>query len=101
VVVITPPPPSAFDLGICWQRRAEGVPIAGQYRNCLFRQDNYTRSAQQFDAMMTGFEQRADVPLIRLEQALCRDGHCQIAVDRKPLFADIGHFTGWGSLVVG
>ena len=101
VVVVTPPPPSEFDLGVCWQRRAEGVPTAGPYRNCLFRQDNSTRSAQRFDAMMAGFEQRADVPLIRLEQALCRDGRCQIDLDRKPLFVDTGHFSAWGSQVVG
>lgn len=101
VVLITPPPPSAFDLGICWQRRAEGVPILGSYRNCLFREDNPARSAQLFDAMMAGFEHDANVPLIRLEQALCRDDRCQIEVGHKPLFRDTGHLTEWGSFVIG
>lgn len=101
VVVVTPPPPSTYNLGVCWQREAEALLIAGPYRGCQFRLNNPARVNQQFDEMMRGFEMVADVPLIRLEDGLCRDGRCQIEVDRKPLFRDSRHFTEWGSQVVG
>jgi hypothetical protein len=101
VILVTPPPPSPFDRGQCWQRRAEGTILVGPYRGCTSPIDNPTRRSQQFDAMMTGFEQQARVPLIRLEAALCRTGSCQIEQNHKPLFNDADHFTEWGSQVVG
>ena len=101
VVVVSPPPPSPFDIGLCWQRRVEHVPTIGIYRDCIIHKNNPARAEQQFDAMMAGFEQRAHVPVIRVEQAICRLGKCQSEFHGKPLFRDTGHLTEWGSIVVG
>ena len=101
VILVSPPPVSDFDPGKCWERMAERLPFVGPHRSCLWRADNPQRSLARFDDMMAGFANDADVPVIRLDEALCRAGRCDIAQDGKPLFRDAGHFTPWGSLVVG
>lgn len=101
VIVVSPPPPSDFDMGKCWERKAEGLPMTGPHRSCIFRTANPARANWRHDEMMAGFERVADVPVIRLETALCHDGRCQIEQDGKPIFRDTGHFTPWGSLLVG
>ena len=101
VILVSPPPPSDFDMGKCWERMAEELPLTGPHRGCIFRIANPARANQRFDEMMAGFEHIADVPVIRLDAALCRNGRCQIEEDDKPIFRDTGHFTPWGSLVVG
>lgn len=101
VVVVSPPPPSEFDLGNCWQRRAEGLLNSGPHHGCSFMRKNEARSRLEYDAMMRGFERVADVPVIWLERSLCDPERCAIQYQGKPVFRDDGHFTPWGSLVIG
>lgn len=101
VIVVSPPPPSEFDLGRCWERQAELRPIFGPHRNCELRTDNSARRSQQFNEMMAQFRSVANVPVIRIDGALCDPQRCVIEADDKPLFRDDGHLTTWGSLVVG
>ena len=101
VVTVSTPPPSDFDMGKCWERMAEGLPLLGRLHGCVLRADNPERKRVQFDEMMAGFMTVADVPVIRLDAALCHNGRCDIEQEGKPLFRDAGHFTPWGSLVVG
>ena len=101
VITVSTPPPSDFDLGKCWERKAERLPIAGPAADCVLRDDNPQRALEGFEAMMSGFTQSAHVPVVRLDRALCHAGRCDIAQDGKPLFRDNGHLTTWGSLVVG
>lgn len=101
VIVVSPPPPSDFDLGKCWERQAEGLPLLGLHRNCVLTTNNPARQTQQFDAMMAQFEASAKVPVIRLDAALCNRTYCDIAQDGKPIFRDTGHLTLWGSVMVG
>lgn len=101
VVLISGPPPSPFDLGECWLRKAEGIPMIGPFRECRLVQPNTARSEQRFDALMTGFAKRGSVAVIDLEPALCRNHRCLIEAEGKPLFRDEAHFTPWGSQLVG
>lgn len=101
VIVVSPPPPSDFDLGKCWERRAEHLPLLGPHRDCALTTTNPARRDQQFAAMMGQFETVAKVPVIRLDAALCDRARCATQQDGKPIFRDTGHLTTWGSIVVG
>lgn len=100
VIIVSPPPPAEFDVGQCWQRAAERLPLVGERRDCTLKQANAERSAQQYDAMISGFERIADVPVIRLDDVLCRGGTCDIAAQGRPIFRDDGHLTASGSILV-
>lgn len=101
VLIVSPTPSSPFNMGQCWQRMAEHLPLLGQFANCRLTRDNPARVEQQWDAIGSGFQARANVPIIQLDQALCHSAQCHIQADGKPLFVDTGHLTEWGSLVVG
>jgi hypothetical protein len=112
VVIAFLPQPSDFDLAKCWERRAEGLPIAGPHRLCTLATDNLARQLQQFDKLLVGFE--AVTSMIRPDQALCgsrvsdvgdagKPGSrvSDVGDAGKPIFHETGHFTLHRSLVVG
>lgn len=101
VILVSPPPPSDFDLGKCWERMAEGLPRLGEHHDCRLGTENAARAAQSFEPMIRGFATYAGVPVVRLDRTLCHAGRCDIESDHKPIFRDTGHLTTWGSLVVG
>lgn len=101
VVVVTAAPPTSANLGECWLRSVEHRPGPMDCDACRLRR-NLGPRAQAFEQMIAGFEQRADVPVIRLDAVICGpDGNCRLDADGKPLFRDSGHFTPYGSLWVG
>lgn len=101
VVVVSPPPPIGFDAGQCWQRLAEHLPIARPHADCRIARRNPERSTEMIDAMTAGFVERAGVPVISLDEALCTAGECAVAERGRPIFRDEGHLTRTGSLLVG
>jgi peptidoglycan/LPS O-acetylase OafA/YrhL len=101
VVVVAPTPPSPIDLGQCWERRWEGRPILGLHRDCRNRRAAAPDLWQEQDALLAGFVRSADVPVIRLDRALCQGDACPTRTADAPLFRDGGHLSRAGSLFAG
>lgn len=101
VVIVFMPPSSNLNLGNCWERMTEGLPIFGPHRGCRLATNDPARAEQAFDALLAGFSDGGTVPVIRPDRALCNARECQIAEGDRPIFRDTGHFTTHGSLIVG
>lgn len=101
VVVITAAPPANGDLGECWLRQVEAKPSFGETANCSLTLNSGAK-AREFEALIAGFQTRAHVPVIRLDEFLCDNGgRCRLEANGMPIFRDDGHFTPWGSTWVG
>lgn len=101
VVVISPPPPNDFDMGQCWERQSQGLPLLGPLRGCRLDLSRNPAAFRSFERLMDGFSRHADVPVIRLDHALCNGSVCASQVDGRPLFVDSRHLTELGSRHLG
>ena len=101
VIIVSPPPQAQFDLGRCWERVAEKIPTFGPNRTCALTPRTIAPGQRHVLAMITTVSKIANVPMIRLDDLLCRANSCMTEVNGITLYRDETHFTDEGSLWVG
>lgn len=101
VVVVSATPPNGIDLGQCWERTSQQRRIFGEHADCIIRRTDAEQDWAEMDALHDAFERVAQVPVIRLDRALCAEGICKTQDAGLPLFKDTGHLSAAGSEWVG
>ncbi|MDP2087321.1 MAG: acyltransferase family protein [Gemmobacter sp.] len=88
VVVVSPPPRTGTDLGICVLRSRlmaldEGV--------CDFQRSIHDAHSASSDELLSAIDEI--VPVIRLDDLICNDDQCPATIDGRPLYRDGGHLS--------
>lgn len=96
VVVVSPPPRTGADLGMCILRSR----LMGRDEHlCDFQRlthDAYSASSKK---LLSAIDEI--VPVIWLDDLLCSDAQCPTTIDGHPLYRDDGHFSVIGSELFG
>lgn len=100
VVLVAPPPGIDVDFSRCQLRMAEGKAILGHYPDCSFPLQEYRRYRQPVLAFLQAVQRDAFVPILSLDEALCSGGTCQTRKDDTILYADHGHLSQRGSILL-
>jgi hypothetical protein len=95
VVILAPPPLATFDVGICLEREARGMPIGGR-ANCEIDYTTSVKSDASVLALLQKVEREAKVPVLRPSDLLCDDKKCRTTLDGVPLYRDKSHFSNHG-----
>jgi len=100
VVFIAPPPGAYFDIQSCVERTRGGGWSFGPDASCGFKLSEYHASAPDVLGALRSIEEGADMPVIRLDSALCKEGACIASKDGRALYADHQHLSADGSRYV-
>lgn len=96
VVIMAPPPLATFDVGICLEREAKGMPIGGR-ANCEIDYVEYMKSDEGVIALLRKVEVDAKVSVLRPSDLLCDAASCKTTLDGVPLYRDKTHFSYRGA----
>lgn len=102
VVFVAPLPMSGFDVGRCLERKANGKAVFGaDDPSCRISEARYRAFRAGVLALLQRISGELDVPVIRLDDFLCRDGACAVEMDGKFIYRDGGHLSYDGSRLLG
>ncbi|MEQ1899392.1 MAG: acyltransferase family protein [Devosia sp.] len=99
VVVVSPPPRSQGDMGLCVERALTGKVILGSQRSCIISRELSGRISRDVIALLNHVEAEG-TEVIWLADGLCRDDACMTELDSMPLYRDRGHLSVAGSVYV-
>ncbi|MCG3187507.1 MAG: hypothetical protein IOMNBAOH_02122 [Rhodocyclaceae bacterium] len=101
VVWVAPPPADDFDIGACLERLAQGKPIFGAPPDCRIRWSNYQSSHTLIQDLLAHLPADADVDVLRFDELLCDERHCQTRIDGEFIYRDFGHLSVDGARRLG
>lgn len=102
VVIVSPPPVSAFDVGRCLELRNTGRHYFGtEGEDCTIDRDGFLWRRQSVLSLLDRVAREADVAVIRLDEWLCDGERCKVEIDGVPLYRDHGHLSYDGSRILG
>lgn len=102
VVIVSPPPVSAFDIGRCIELRSTGRHFFGaDSDDCALDVRGFLTRQQSVLALLDLVAREADVAVIRLDEWMCDESSCKVELDGVPLYRDHGHLSHNGSRILG
>jgi peptidoglycan/LPS O-acetylase OafA/YrhL len=102
VVLVSPAPMSGFDVGRCLDRTANRKAVFGaDTPSCAISQPKFLLHQARVNKLLTRVSELENVPLVRLDEFLCKSGYCAVELDGTFLYRDGGHFSHDGSRVIG
>ena len=102
VVLVAPPPASDFDVGRCLELKANGKAVFGADNpSCAISEAHYRALRADVLALLDRVANEADIPVIRLDDVLCREGVCATEIKGQFLYRDGGHLSYDGSRLLG
>lgn len=100
VVIVAPPPSASFDMGRCGRRLFEGRPRIGVDKYCQFPKAKVDSIRPGTTKLLASVAEKLDVSVIDLSEATCHEGTCESVLRGVPLYADGGHLTREGSVLI-
>jgi len=100
IIIVGAPPQAGFDVGQCWERRLERLPLVTRAPRCAIVAANVHPRWRWSVALRQAFA-RNGTPVIRLDRALCGAGVCKTAWHGTPLYRDTSHLNATGSILLG
>lgn len=100
VLLVAPPPASDFDIGLCLERRASGVPFLGVGRDCGIPRADYERLRAPLLEFLGRLPAAAGVEVARFDGLLCTATTCAAERDGTFIYRDQGHLSYDGSTLV-
>lgn len=97
VVIVGPTPATGFNIGLCHERRATGVPVFGPNSDCQLFADAVRKFREPQYNLLRQIEKETDIRLVDLTDYLCNEMMCQTEIAGVPLYWDAGHFSALGS----
>jgi hypothetical protein len=98
VVFVTSMPIGGFDIGRCLELKSSGKPRLGaDTADCSIDQQRFQESRAGALRLWRNVASQAGMPLIRLDDAVCREGTCRTELDGVLLYVDKAHLTYAGS----
>lgn len=111
VVLVSGLPQADFDVGQCWERRLERLPLIDTTGRCAITPATVHPRYAATLGLMDAFERVAATPVIRLDRGpypaglrsagLCLAGVCRTVVAGVPLYRDGEHLGAAGSVLIG
>jgi peptidoglycan/LPS O-acetylase OafA/YrhL len=95
VIVIAPPPLATFDVGVCLERKASKLPLAGR-QNCDIPYAEYQATDKDVIALLKKINQEAAVTVLWPADALCDTKTCRTTWDNAPIYRDKSHLSTRG-----
>ncbi len=93
VVFLKSPPTADFDVGLCLERKALGLPLAGPLASCDIPREMARARASEASAIIAAVGQRVDMPVISSDEALCDELRCRTMLKGDRLYRDNGHLS--------
>ena len=100
VVVVAPPPSAGFDSGRCVERLLTGRWFFGGPADCRIPIDDYHQKSAPVLSLLARVERESIASVIRFDEALCSESHCNTQLDHRPIYRDRGHLSYEGSVAV-
>ncbi|MBA3896359.1 MAG: acyltransferase [Sphingomonadaceae bacterium] len=99
LVVVGPTPIADYNVGLCLERLATGLPVSAQRSTCAIGRDAEMRQRPVHDALDALREQAGSrITVVRPDQLLCNaDLQCRTSLRGKAFYIDKGHLTPDGS----
>ncbi len=88
VVIVSPPPNSGSDIGDCLQY---AILWDDDLSRCYFTTRDYTEARLKSYRLLDEVEK--DVPVVHLDELMCRDGNCAASDGDVFLYRDHGHLS--------
>jgi len=97
IVIVGPTPAAGFNIGLCYERKAIGVPVFGPNSDCQLSTDAaHGFRGPQYN-LLREIAAATGAQLVDLTDHLCNDRICQTEIDGMPLYWDASHFSAHGS----
>jgi peptidoglycan/LPS O-acetylase OafA/YrhL len=100
-VLFAPPPSLDFDIGRCLDRTGAGLPTITEYPACSLPLQRYHEYRAGILSFLGDVRDRRVIPVLSLDGLLCKDGSCETRRSDTILYADSGHLSRPGSLLLG
>lgn len=100
VAWVASPPPAGFDVGRCLERRETGMLALGGHPRCAVELESFRRIHASTLAFYERLEAELDVPVVRLDSALCGT-ECITHEGDTFFYRDSTHLSKEGSRVLG
>ena len=97
VVIVGPTPATGFNIGLCYERKATGVPVFGPNSDCQLSADAARGFRRPQYNLLREVAAATGARLIDLTDYLCNERTCRTEIDGVPLYWDAGHFSVDGS----
>lgn len=101
VVIIAPPPSSAFNIGACLERVQEKKLILGAPEDCVIDEQDYRNRRSRVLKFLDRVEHDENVGVIRFDPLLCDGTKCRTTLEGTPLYRDSAHLSDAGSALLG
>lgn len=102
VVLVAPTPTSGFDIGRCLERRAlEKLVFGADTETCDILEPAYRLRRAGALHLLERVTEKTHVPVLRLDDAMCRDNICASRIGDVFLYRDAGHLSVEGSIQLG
>ncbi len=98
VILISPPPRAAFNIGLCLERLDSRKLIVGPHLDCALPLHDFRAQQAPVRQFLERVPEDADVPVIRLDDFLCEATRCRTMMDGVFLYRDSGHLSHEGSV---
>ena len=96
VVIVGPPPAPGVDVGSCLERAASGKLLLGDRRDCRIALSHVTERQRRVHEFLARVE-ALGIPVVRFDDVLCNEGHCESVLNGVFLYRDSGHLSYDGS----
>ena len=101
VVIIAPPPSSAFNIGACLERVQEKKLILGAPEDCVIDEQDYRNRRSRVLKFLDRVERDENVGVIRFDPLLCDGTKCRTTLEGTALYRDSAHLSDAGSALLG
>ena len=101
-ILVAPPPSGNFDIGRCLDaRRLRKLRLGSDAPLCEIVDEKYRQNSSALLSLINRIERERVVPVVRLDQILCKNGKCAVQIDDVPLYVDHVHLSHAGSRALG
>jgi peptidoglycan/LPS O-acetylase OafA/YrhL len=97
VVVFGSPPQLTGPESDCAERRIRGLITIGGHDDCSLAYETFRQRDRPLNELLDRLEKRFGLEVVRLSDALCREGRCFTQIDGTVLYRDHHHLTYAGS----